>query len=122
MAGDASPTKAADGSVTNNGGLPPLHPQSPKLLNTEALSPVGKQRHNEWKVRPGYSSGASSYSGSDLDEDEFSADEKVKQSKSTILDLMTLKEEMKEKGDIASTVVRIEVGCFFIHFFASLII
>ena len=72
-----------------------------------------EDRHNDWKVRPGYSSGASSYEGSDVDEEEKMAlaDEHfLSNSRSHILDLVTLREEMKEKGDIASTVVRIEVS------------
>lgn len=82
------------------------------LLKSPASVHSKEDRHNDWKVRPGYSSGASSYTGSDfgeeVEEDALTASMRSA-SRSNILDLMKLKEEMKEKGDIASTVVRIEV-------------
>ncbi|GAX10977.1 hypothetical protein FisN_2Lh507 [Fistulifera solaris] len=63
-----------------------------------------EERRNDWKVRPGYSSGASSYDGSEIGEDISTRD----LNRSGILDLVNLRQEMQEKGGIATNVVRIE--------------
>jgi hypothetical protein len=64
-----------------------------------------EERRNDWKIRPGYSSGASSYDGSEIGEDLSTRD----LNRSGILDLVNLRQEMQEKGGIATNVVRIEV-------------
>lgn len=74
-----------------------------------------------WKVHPGYSSGASSYSGSDRGEDDDDDDEAAarhhhQRSSSSrhsgILALSALRDEMAADGDLAKTLVRIEVRRF----------
>jgi hypothetical protein len=68
---------------------------------------------DDWKVRPGYSSGASSYSGSDDDDGSAGRRERLlsEGSKhSNILALDSLRKEMAADGDLAQTVVRIEVS------------
>ena len=71
-----------------------------------------------WAVRPGYSSGASSYSGSDAEDpssdlarfDLATANRELNVSThSDILGLSTLRQEMIADGDLAKTMVRIEV-------------
>jgi len=55
------------------------------------------------------------------DEEEGELDEleclHVSRHRSSMLDLNSLRLEMQEKGDIASTVVRIEVGAVFVLLF-----
>lgn len=71
-----------------------------------------------WAIRPGYSSGASSYSGSEMSRED--AGELAKfdmtglgefnvSTHSDILALGTLRQEMMADGDLAKAVVRIEV-------------
>jgi hypothetical protein len=91
--------------------------------SSTSMSKTGESRR-EWKVQPGYSSGASSYSGSDggssMDGDyEYGGGEnggsgysssRLEASRhSDILDLSTLRQEMMAEGDLTKTVVRIEV-------------
>jgi hypothetical protein len=76
-------------------------------------------RRNEYAVRPGYSSGASSYDGSvtgdeDDDLDDAGAggvrsDELAASRHSDILALGTLRQDIVAEGDLTKTVVRIEV-------------
>ena len=66
------------------------------------------ERRNEFAIRPGYSSGASSYDGSVGGDDE---DRDLRVSRhSDILALSDLRQEMVAEGDLTKTVVRIEVG------------
>jgi len=66
-----------------------------------------------WKVRPGYSSGASSI-GSDVETDDLEDNEYFQSASrhSDILALSTLRQEMAKGGDIGKIVVRIEVRSF----------
>ena len=84
-------------------------------------------RRNEYAVRPGYSSGASSYDGSVTGEDDedmdmnglgggtpgrdvrFGTDELAMSRHSDILALGTLRQDIVAEGDLTKTVVRIEV-------------
>jgi len=71
----------------------------------------GANARDAWAVRPGYSSGASSYAGSDAgSDDEFRMmDAEMNVSRHTdILALSALKEEMMADGDLAKAMVRIE--------------
>jgi len=61
-------------------------------------------------VAPGYSSGASSYEGSDEEDDECDRFAIDRSGHSDILALSALRQEMVEEGDITKTVVRIEVS------------
>lgn len=92
-------------------------PKSPtETAKVAVINPTlpssAKQRQKEWVVRPGYSSGASSYSGSDADDSERKRDSPgvVHYSDSSILDLSTLRQEMQADGDLAKTMVRMEVS------------
>lgn len=69
-----------------------------------------EDRRHDWKIRPGYSSGASSYDGSEIEEEDVSTTSDI--NRSGILDLVNLRQEMQERGDIATGVVRIEVRNF----------
>jgi hypothetical protein len=72
-----------------------------------------------WAIRPGYSSGASSYSGSEIDDNGGLSSSKEfdmtglgdfhVSTHSDILALGTLRQEMMADGDLAKAVVRIEV-------------
>ena len=76
---------------------------------------------NAWAIRPGYSSGASSFSGSDTEFDNHEAEALSRfdlaaanhdlnvSTHSDILALGTLRQEMIADGDLAKAVVRIEV-------------
>lgn len=71
-------------------------------------------RRHDWTVRPGYSSGASSAAFDDEEQDELEdvppLRGEVSLSKYTsILALSDLRHEKQLHGDLASTVVRIEV-------------
>jgi hypothetical protein len=71
---------------------------------------VHELRSADWRVRPGYSSGASSFSDSDENETTEDVDfAKDRSRHSDILALSRLREEMVADGDLAKTVVRIEV-------------
>jgi hypothetical protein len=79
------------------------------------ISKTGDLR-KKWKVQPGYSSGASSYSGSDagsLDDEDGGFNLSTRPLElsrhSDILDLSTMRQEMMAEGDLTKTVVRIEV-------------
>jgi calcium-dependent protein kinase len=70
---------------------------------------VHELRSADWRVRPGYSSGASSFSDSDENETTEDVDfAKDRSRHSDILALSRLREEMVADGDLAKTVVRIE--------------
>ena len=104
---------------------------STTTTSKKADDPV-EQHHpssDGWIVRPGYSSGASSYSGSDAGDDddddalgENGSPRLPRQRKSevlshsTILGLSTLRQDIREEGDLAKTVVRIEVRTHKRHF------
>mmetsp|Transcript_20890 Transcript_20890/g.45316 ORF Transcript_20890/g.45316 Transcript_20890/m.45316 type:complete len:791 (-) Transcript_20890:118-2490(-) len=77
--------------------------------NGSATPKSALQRRADFAVRPGYSSGASSYDGSitDDDEDDFGAQLQTSRH-SDILALDTLKQEMVADGDLTKNVVRIE--------------
>lgn len=80
-----------------------------------------EDRRKEWTIRPGYSSGASSYSGSDAG-DAANSDPELytevlggkhnpamdRSRHSDICALHNLRQEMVEQGDLSSAVVRIE--------------
>jgi hypothetical protein len=93
-------------------------PTKPKVPQGASVTLKGDFR-KEWKVQPGYSSGASSYSGSDADWEDGENDGstllrshstlEVSSHHSDILDLSTLRKEMMAEGDLTKTVVRIEV-------------
>ncbi|KAL7570218.1 hypothetical protein ACA910_020645 [Epithemia clementina (nom. ined.)] len=77
---------------------------------------VPKRSRSRFSVRPGYSSGASSFDGSVTVEDGERAAEKIhllerKLSSSDILGLSSLRQEMVADGDLTKTVVRIEPSC-----------
>ncbi|KAL7570217.1 hypothetical protein ACA910_020644 [Epithemia clementina (nom. ined.)] len=82
------------------------------------IKKAAEQRRAEYAVRPGYSSGASSYDGSLLgDDDDYrleddqlaAADDSLHTSRhSDILALSSLRQEMVADGDLTKTVVRIE--------------
>jgi hypothetical protein len=118
--------------------------KEPKQSQGSSVSTKGDFR-KEWKVPQGYSSGASSYSGSDIS--SFDGDAERRDSSgalyghpslevsrhSDILDLSSLRQEMMAEGDLTKTVVRIEVrnalflvhhpqhsNLYFTHTFASL--
>ena len=103
-------------------------PTTPTPAAVSGGSSALSAARSAWAVRPGYSSGASSYSGSDA-EDEFgdpssdlarfdlaTANRELNVSThSDILGLSTLRQEMIADGDLAKTMVRIEVrGCMFV--------
>lgn len=74
----------------------------------------------DWTVRPGYSSGASSFGGSDVGDDDFAAlsdSELIGLENELVLDrsrhsdtlaLGRLQQEIRTEGNLAGTVVRIE--------------
>ena len=111
-------------SLTNNKNSKPQQPQ-PKEYRYKTPNPPGPSTisktgdfRKEWKVQPGYSSGASSFSGSDagsMDGDfengGYSSHTKALEVSrhSDILDLSTMRQEMMAEGDLTKTVVRIEV-------------
>ena len=128
-------TVSSSTATTHNDGIgasvsPPSTPATSPSKNKSALttptpaavsggSSVLSAARSAWAVRPGYSSGASSYSGSDA-EDEFGSDlarfdlatanrELNVSTHSDILGLSTLRQEMIADGDLAKTMVRIEV-------------
>jgi len=91
-------------------------PDSPGLLKRPQLQ-------KEWTVRPGYSSGASSYGGSDIDDNEALSDSELygehalsgggacgldRSRHSDTLALGKLREEIANEGSLTGTVVRIE--------------
>lgn len=75
-----------------------------------AATPDASQRRADFAVRPGYSSGASSYDGSmnEEEEDEFEKSLNVSRH-NEVLALDALRQEMVADGDLTKTVVRIEV-------------
>jgi hypothetical protein len=91
-------TKSAPRPTTSNGSRPR----------------TATERRSDFAIRPGYSSGASSYDGSvgddltnnDVD-DELNGMQKSRHS--DILALSDLRQEMVAEGDLTKTVVRIEV-------------
>jgi len=103
--------------------VPPPPPQasSPSLVRASPGSSM-LRKHQDWSVRPGYSSGASSYAGSDLDDDEALSDSELmyehqlanaaaledRSRHSDTLALGRLREEIANEGQLAGTVVRIE--------------
>lgn len=84
-------------------------------VTTRAAAPKSaSERRNEFAIRPGYSSGASSYDGSVGGDDDFDDRELRISRHSDILALSDLRQEMVAEGDLTKTVVRIEVrfhGC-----------
>jgi len=67
-------------------------------------------RRAEFAIRPGYSSGASSYDGSVGGDDDLDGEQDMRVSRHTnILALSDLRQEMVAEGDLTKTVVRIEV-------------
>jgi hypothetical protein len=103
----------------------------PKQPEGSSVSAKGDFR-KEWKVPQGYSSGASSYSGSDMSSLDGDAERRDSSGAlnghhslevsrhSDILDLSSLRQEMMAEGDLTKTVVRIEVRnslrCFLLWF------
>ena len=82
-----------------NGALPPR--PTPKTT---------ADRRAEFAIRPGYSSGASSYDGSVGGEDIDDGEQELRVSRhSDILALSDLRQSMVAEGDLTKTVVRIEV-------------
>lgn len=113
----SSTQKPSHGSGINGGGgggsRTPLQPiAAPPALGTAASKApkTTAERRSEFAIRPGYSSGASSYDGS-VGGDDFMDEEGLRVSRhSDILALSELRQEMVAEGDLAKTVVRIEVS------------
>lgn len=111
----ASPTQASKNVGISNGLTKTNDGPSAPASSSFALG-----SRDDWKVRPGYSSGASSYAGSDAgsdmelrpeDEEVTATRERIATEGSMhthILDLSSLRQEMVNGGDLARTVVRIE--------------
>jgi hypothetical protein len=123
--GGASASAVATSNIPKSPSAPILsHPSSTdggvksKLKNS--IMTVQDRRY-EYSVRPGYSSGASSYEGSVTDDnlDDHAgmgmgtegggSDDLAISRHSDILALGTLRQEMVATGDLTNTVVRIEV-------------
>ena len=137
----AASTATTNTSSTNNGdgatgrsSTPTSSPKNKKGSTGNPTSPTSSGgpsayaiERNGWAVRPGYSSGASSFSGSDSEFDDGQDQDADLMSRldlatanrdinisthSDILALGTLRQEMIADGDLAKAVVRIEVcGC-----------
>ena len=90
-------------------GASPTSMATPAIVRPKTVA----ERRNEYAIRPGYSSGASSYdgsiAGSDFDDGEFNDRELRVSRHSDILALSELRSEMVAEGDLTKTVVRIEV-------------
>ena len=97
------PSSTPKPSYTNGGTTPTPPPISASSPRSAA------ERRSEFAIRPGYSSGASSYEGSVGDDDDFDKDLRVSRH-SDILALSDLRQEMVAEGDLTKTVVRIEVS------------
>lgn len=95
-------------SHASNGGAKPAASAGARTTAAAASAPkTVAERRNEFAIRPGYSSGASSYDGSVGGDDE---DRDLRVSRhSDILALSELRSEMVAEGDLTKTVVRIEV-------------
>ena len=106
--------------------MEPIAPSKDELATTKdggkaeetflnGIQKAGLQRRTEYSVPRGYSSGASSYAGSEADDDDFHSDgqtgrnELQRSRHSDILALSSLRQEMVADGDLTKTVVRIEV-------------
>lgn len=104
----ASSTPSA--GATAKAAVPPPPPAA--AVPRSSISTQGQSARDGWTVVPGYSSGASSYAGSDAGSDnEFLLDglpEMRATNHSDILALGDLKQEMIADGDLAKTMVRIE--------------
>jgi len=96
--------------------VPPPPPSSPLCLSPDSAARLRKRDpRKEWAVRPGYSSGASSYEGSDAgdahsdfelyDHSSLSID---RSRHSDTLALGSLRKEICSEGTLSGTVVRIE--------------
>jgi hypothetical protein len=115
--GDTGDLSAASSAVphTNN--------KKPTTTTTKSAAPSSHgsrprttaERRADFAIRPGYSSGASSYDGS-VGDDLSGADDELndivmqKSRHSDILALSDLRQEMVAEGDLTKTVVRIEVS------------
>lgn len=90
-----------------------------------STSPSALQaRRHDWTVQPGYSSGASSGALGDEEQDELEdvaplRDEVILSRHTSILALSELRHEKQLHGNLASTVVRIEVRCNAFKFCSS---
>jgi hypothetical protein len=113
-----TPTPTPTITPTTPSPKQPYH-KSPKQPQGVSVSAKGDFRKEEWKVPQGYSSGASSFSGSEASFDSdneqdvngaFARRASMEVSRhSDILDLSSLRQEMMAEGDLTKTVVRIEV-------------
>jgi len=95
---------------------PEMIPHGSPLLSPNV--PTESTANRGWTVRPGYSSGASSCSAGSMGKgDEKKEEKEVETNKLDATKYLNrLRMEMQEKGDIASTVVPIEVSecCVFL--------
>ena len=115
-------------TTTENGGAtansPSQTPSDAPIISNTAMVQLSSahERRAGYGVRPGYSSGASSYDGSITDEDELDGmglgtidgsprkDQLNVSRHSDILALGDLRQELVADGDLTKTVVRIEVS------------
>ena len=129
-----SASAAVAAATTTTGKSSSTTTPSANKNNTHTTTPArgALQRRTEYAVRPGYSSGASSYDGSlwdgDTDHEDDDNDTKDLDTSTTdhpskpkndndlrtsrhsdILALSTLRQELVADGDLTKTVVRIEV-------------
>lgn len=109
-----STKKASDDSSKDSSPVLPNSKQSKKRTSLTQLAAA--ENRLEWAVRPGYSSGASSYEGS-VDGDALSDSELIEQRRLSELEpsrqsdmcaLGNLRQSMMDRGSLTEAVVRIE--------------